>query len=354
MYKKMIFTMVVSLFAIIPIHAQTDAVPIPPPENGDVCADRAFITNNRPTREGFQQFIDDIGKGSGFSTTILPDSDNIELLGSHTFGVPEEESSDFTILLSSGEPERPVRFWVMDNEQQMQLTEDTPYQDIVITPDAIYDFEVNLPPLDTGIHDIIVMYNDEFETPARNIGSIGNYHVRFTVIVGDVDPYDTTLTYETLPVDGRISEGNYAQFSLTVNDSLVLWSAPEDRHIIAVGKPLTFNILSGFVNPSSYNGEALYEPTIAQFAHVILKEYVQNPVLPDKDVLYTQVGNDTAFNRIPISLPASDEEVVYEIQAIRIPNPRVPMCLLRGDNYSLYYDIDFIRAAVEVSSSSSD
>lgn len=36
------------------------------------------------------------------------------------------------------------------------------------------------------------------------------------------------------------------------------------------------------------------------------------------------------------------------MQAIRIPNPRVPICLLEGTDYALYYHTDFMRATIEV------
>lgn len=348
-------------FLVLPGSAISSDSFVPRPENGDFCwnADQAQEDAAALSREGFQEFIDETGKGSGFFKALFPMTDTIEYLGFRTFQVAAGSDAHFQLALYSPEDPQTVRFSLLHNEQQIDINEadPVPYRDVQMTDEAIYNFDVMLDDLETGVHDVVVMYSDEAEEPAWPFGTLDGTQHRFTIIVGDPDTVDIApLTFDTWPTVGSLTAGDRLQtLSFTLDDTTSIWSAPEPAHQIPAGEALDFNILTGYFGIMSSTQQGKFpEPEFARFALTMLVDYEQVPITAESDILYGKVGQDAAYTRIPLTLPAFEEPESHDISMIQIDNPRVPMCLLWGPEFNTYSsDVTHMRVALDVVESDS-
>lgn len=120
--------------------------------------------------------------------------------------------------------------------------------------------------------------------------------------------------------------------------------------MIRLNETFNFNVLTGYVSPQIPENTGLDPPQVSQLALLTFIDYQQVPVDEEQQVLYSEVVQNTAYVRIPISLPGFEEPGSHDLLVIKIDNPRVPLCVLQGlpDGYLFSPQVYTNRAAIEV------
>lgn len=348
-FRQFFVTMVI--VSGIVVQAQQDLLPVTPLADGTICWNKTEVQAmaDELTPEGFDEFIASVGKAGGFYSAVFPASDNVEIVGERVFRAPANEEVVMTYSTYSPEEAQRVRFLAFHNEQQIMLGEETPYVDVVLSDESKFDLSIQLPPLEQGVHDIVVVYDDAVDEPPHPVGSFNALAYRFTIVAGDLLD-EHPITYTPYSAEAAIAEDGLIRFTLTLtDDTLDAWNAPARAHRISTGETLDFNILTGYFGMDVINSvEEQAQPEVARFALIGLVDYEQVPLRDDSTVLYGQVEQGTAYARIPVTMPAFEEPGRYDIAIMQVNNPRIPICVLRGPDYSYSQNINFIRVALDV------
>lgn len=334
--------------------SQSDAIPVSLPSNNSVCWDRDTI--ERP-QETFEEFIADVGIDGGFYTDFHISEAQSTLIGDKTYLVRTGEPIDVTLQqYSAEEASHPTRYLVLLDEQPIsplvngEETERT-FFDVTLTSDTIESFNITLPALEAGTHELVLVGIRDWETPPANTGTISLLGYRLTLIAGEPSSFDA-LTYDLLPTVGTDANGDYLQLlSLTVGEGTVQWSFPEPAVTLRSGEEFQFNVLTGYTQPSLSENSTLPLPVVSRFALLTFLDYEQVPVREEQNVLYGELELGTAYTRIPIVMGDIDPGE-HDILVVKIDNPRIPLCLLPSqgvpDSYAFSRDIVHNRARLEV------
>lgn len=334
------------------IFAQDNAIPITPQPDQQTCWNQGEI---QAPDETFEEFIAGVGQGHGIYTNFGPSRSEGTLIGWWTYHVNPNEEIELLLQLYSPEADpQHVRYLLLLDEQP--LTDfvsdlDAPFLDVILEQNTLESFNLTLPPLNEGIHEVILVGIEDIETPPDATGTISTFSFRLSLVAGQPSTtINQEIFFQELPAVGRVEENDYQQsLSLTLDDGLVQWSYPEPRIILKEGEPLHFNVLTGYAEPRIPTESNVKLPVVSRFALLVFLDYTQVPISAEHEVLYGQLSRGTAYTRIPISLE-NLERGIHDILVVKIDNPRIPMCILQGppDGYSFPRDAVHNRAAVEV------
>jgi len=350
-WAKILLTVIMVMMGVSIVIAQDAAIPVTPQPNEQLCW--SYTEAQLPNEETFEGFIDEIGMGNGIYTNYELISPTIGLLGFGVYSSPD--GRDISLKLQVYSPEERtqyIRYLLLINEKQFPIMLDgveTLFLDAVLEPQQLFSYSIPLPILAAGTHDIILLALPDVQSPPDSTGRLGVSNQRLTLVVGQATP--NLLDYQR-PQAASNDSTQGQSLTLTIGDSLVQWSYPELKHVLAFDQSLKFNILAGY-SGNTASGQNLSDPEISHFALLTFLDYVQVPIASGKNVLYTEVKRDNAYSRIPIdlALKAIQPGTSHEVLVVRINYPRVPMCILQGamEGYIFDFQTTYNRAAFEVS-----
>ncbi len=286
---------------------------------------------------------------------------NIEQIGFHTYRVTPNEPIQATyrgFYHSESDPESvlPIRYIALLNEQQLTSPfdgVDTPYTDIVFNYHQTETFDMTLPPLEEGIHELVVIGVEQAEL--MNDGRAGVFPIRVTLVVGNPPLTVDRTDYEFVqPTEYRNSNNadTYWSLSLHSDQSHLIWDYPN------VYKPvvdtLNFYMSVGYMENATKQAERNITPQPQPIALIALLDYVQVPIQDDKWVYYGMISPDNSFTYIPANINVRDYSGETELLVIQISYPRIPYCLLLPppvlgqEGFYFFFAIEVQRHGVDV------
>jgi hypothetical protein len=337
------------IFVSFKATSQSQPFPITPQPDEKLCWN--FDEAQLSIEETFEDFIDEVEHGSGVYTNYELHSPDVERIGLGVYQVPAEAPVElFLQIYSPEQEEQQIRYIVIIDEHQIDINgHEEPFFDVTLSPEKIASYTIPLPPLDEGIHDIVILPVQNIDTLPTPTGMLGVSNLRMTLLVGNAaEVEEKSIQYRTLQAISTV-EAEGQLLTLTLGDSLLQWSYPEPAYNLTVNEPLSFNILSGYSGNIDM-GFDLPEPEVSNFALLMFLDYSQVPISPDEEVLYAEVDQTTAYAQIPVEIAGFESEGTREVMAVRINYPRVPLCILQGpvEGYFLNAETVYNRAAVNV------
>ncbi len=336
---------------------QSATLPITPQPEGALCWESpgqlARITWENDTR------TIPVSSGIGFGMG-QGDVEPGELVGNHVFAVPIKRalSVDFHVIYPRTESNIdpfPLRFLTLLDEHQLEdaFTDapGRPFHDLVAEPGSDFIVRIELPPLEPGIHELIVLILGGVDEEPESDGYTPFGDSRFTLLAGGV-PQMLPRVFNHLPARGLISAGE-ASPSLMVGleEGLRVWNWPETRLPVEPGERVDYNVFTGYEIAVNEAQPELRQPDWVPFAVIAFLNYRQIAVTPGSMVFYGKVSSDTAYSRIAAALEAPMAAGRHDLLVARINYPGVPLCVLRPPPDGLPFPdaLSVKRVAIEVS-----
>lgn len=333
------------------IHQSLSITPQP---NNQLCwyDENAFVDN-------WDEFINSRVFNEGLASGLnFPD---IEQIGFHTYRVAPNEPIQATykgFYHSESDPKSvlPIRYIALLNEQQLTNSfnaVNTPYIDMVFDYHQTETFDMTIPPLEEGIHELVVIGIEQ--TDILDGGRAGVFSMRVTLVVGNPPLTVDRTQYEfAQPTEYRnISNAdNYWSLTLHKDQSHLIWDAP--NVYMTVTDTLNFYMSVGYMENATQQAERNITPQPQPIALIALLDYVQVPIQEDKWVYYGMLSPDNSFTFIPANINVSDYNGETELLVIQISYPRIPYCLLLPppvlgqEGYYFYFGLGVRRHGVDV------
>jgi len=259
-----------------------------------------------------------------------------------------------------------VRFHVFVNEQlQVIGSEGQTALELQFLDGKMNSFNVTLPPLDTGIYDVLIAGFPNFTLPPSEPAgisegtSVSQSMRRMTLVVGDVEWPTPLRVYEkqTANVLEIFSTDESAQ-ALTMpprsktlipslNDRLFWWVSPNLWRPVSAGETYAFNLITQYQHYAPFY-QAYGEEQRFDFALLGFEDARLLPLGAEEAALYVEMPDNLAnVVAVPITLTAPEEVGQYNLVFFKIDHPRVPICRLsevgRGDE-----GIEGVRVGIEV------
>lgn len=249
-------------------------------------------------------------------------------VGIGTYGADKGEQVTFDYWFYDGSAqlrETKMRFIVLINEQQVAAIVDSTneyYHDVMVRSNTIVKFSVQLPPLDTGLYNIAVVYiTDPDSYPELGDDQLISANV-ISLIVDEPNVVRRDLTFTRLEAYARRGGPNNPTLRISnmlEEDTLQMWH-PGGALEVLPDTPFDFFIKLGYI-PGSPLGTQ-----VSQFAVLLFMDYRQIPFDETTPVFYGEVDDQTAQAHIPMTLTAPSEPGKYDILSIRVLNPGYVIC----------------------------
>lgn len=326
-------------------HNPLNAEDVPP-----LCWDHATVQNEM-AEETFEEFIESVGESSGIYFAMQPSSPGVVPIGSATYLTPVDVDTALEITLNVYWPqpdEMTLRAILLLNERPLiQSTpgqdEQTTYRDLTLASRTVQTFQFEIPPLTEGIHDLIFLGIPNANTLPTPFGDYTSYKPRLTLVAGQ--PTNVELPYENLPAAAPTPD---ISLQLSLSDRPLVWNYPESYLTLEAGETLAFNILAGRAATMSPNSSEEGEDTGSHFALITLLDYQPIAVNGEEPVVYAEVTSD-GYALIPVAVTPDLPPGQYDVLAVRINNPRVPMCVMRGPQGMVFdANVDTHRVSVKI------
>jgi len=285
----------------------------------------------------------DSGIGTGFGARDIPGA---IALGNNTYQIPPDRSIEASYHLIYPETQinsfpLPLRVFVLLDEQVVKnvfRNSSGDYYDISLDPGTVTTLTLNIPPLASGVHDLIIFSITGVDQDTDPYGHFGFTDYRVSLVVG----HNAKLIprqYATFPPLQSISPlDSIAGVSLILSSNSErpeAWSWPETRREIPADDPFVLYAYAGY---DSFSEDNKTDPPQADtMALIAFMDYHPTPIGDNSPVLYGKVSSDTAWASIPVELNLPSEIGPHDVMILRIPHPGVPMCLLRDPSKSDYW-----------------
>ncbi len=319
--------------------------------NESLCPNEEEYRSRPPDyyEKGWEQRLEHppISTGAGINMTSISDGVNI---GAATYEVPEGKTISLTyryMYLGAGAGDTlplPMRFLLLLDEQLITTSfngGESPYLDITFVPGENGTIQVDIPPLQPSIHDVILVGIANVDRQPRGTEHPLKLEYRLTLVAGGKN---TVLprSYKPLKIAKRFwirfpqDSGFPLQLSLDAKKVLD-WNYPDTILHLPLDTPVNFYIYAGYLvtSNSAYPNEPLAKKQ--PLALVMLVDYQQVAFSEDSHVLYGIVTPTTQYARIPAHLLPPQVPGLHEITVLRITYPGFPMCLL-VDSDRIYPD----------------
>lgn len=309
--------------------------------------------------ESFEEFVEEFPVEWGYfmSTAVL----DAPKLGDQTYDITDVEDIIISHKLVYGGEESgqsqniSFRYMALLNEQPLQITETSDiYRDLTIVPNEITSLTFKLPPLDTGIYDFVLIALNRVNS-AMDLADVNNgFAQRVTLIAGKPSiNMDTRPSQNVSKADSIASRGNSVHLLLTLDNTLRVWNMPDPSLVVKQSEHFKFNIKAGYAYYGNPTNPLSQSADYSRFALLLFQNYQPVPLNGENFPLYIEVDNDTAYAELPVSLVAPDEPGRFDLLAIRIDNPGIPMCILLDAPDGQLYGNQVVssRAVVDVVSS---
>ncbi len=279
-------------------------------------------------------------QGVAYNIEVDSFSNFIELVGDRTARVEADVpfQGEYRVYHHAPEDVTPItiRYYVFLNQIQLtdvfvDVPEDTAFKAITLGPKEQGRFTMQLPPLPSGTHELLVIGVED--APLQRYGINSNYVQRVTLLAGYHPPMERE--YRVMPqVDLEHLRGsqNGITLNVTLNDALETW-AGFDVYLQAHDE-LSFEIHFGYGGTSNSTNHD--HQTVAL---MMLLNDQQVPVQPDQMTFYGAVNPGTINTDLPVTVDLSNlEPGQHRLTLIRINYPNVPVCLLKaGIGFNSYY-----------------
>lgn len=308
---------------------------VTPQPSGNLCQP---VPNDHPWPD--DPFADaPINKGLGWQMSQY-DMPSAVIIGNLTYQVDANTPMVATFHLAyhpGNEGEVTLRYFVILDEQQIPAFEEKPflYRDVTLQPGDQATLDLQIPPLEEGIHDLIVF--GVVESALDNGGIVHYFTDRRTLVVGDA-PAMPVLDYQVLVADATKSgDENFFNLSLHSDRSMHVWVWPE------VYKPVddTLEFFAGVGYMESVNRLAALgiTPQASPFALLAFLDSQQIALSEQGPVFYGLLSPNILYSFIPFSIPIAHDPGLSDLLVFRVDYPRVPMCWLwEGINNGYMFD----------------
>ncbi|MCU0498934.1 MAG: hypothetical protein MUF87_16400 [Anaerolineae bacterium] len=288
--------------------------------------------------ETWEDFIRGVGNSEGLYQEIMPTPESsIHLIGANTSYSPSGENLafDFRIFNPANIASSPLemRFMVILNQQQIELEPGLLYHEFTLQglQESHYRFE--LPPLAPGIHDLVTLVLSD--------SSQVNTRMRSTLIIESAE--SPTVMYQT--ADG-LRTGQHPPLILTfgMDQTFTVWGYPGDVVKAPLNQPFTFWLYAGF--PRRQPGVVAVD--YSYFALLLLQDGRQIPLTDESPTLYMRATPEQEHIEIPVTLAPFTELGRVNLNALRIDNPNLIMCLRDTQNPNTSPSTSMQQVTVEV------
>jgi len=324
---------------------------IPGYEPGLICLPNEVIETPILPEELLANPPMDSGIGTGFGARDIPGA---VALGNNTFQIPPDRRIEASYHLIYPETRinsfpLPLRIYVLLDEQVVENAfQDSSgdFYDITLEPGTVTTLTLNIPPLASGVHDLIIFSITGVDQDTDPYGHFGFTDYRVSLVVG----HDAKLIprhYTIFPALESISPtDSIAGVSLILSSNSEkpeAWSWPDTRREITAGDPF---VLYAFAGYDSFSEDNKTDPPQADtMALIAFMDYHPTQLTDNSPVLYGMVSSDTAWTSIPVELNLPSEIGPHDVMILRIPHPGVPMCLLRDPEKMSYWFPEMIIAS---------
>ncbi len=249
---------------------------------------------------------------------------------------------------STPENNHPVnlRYMVIFNEQQTAVFDDESdlYHDLTLQPGEEATLSLHLPPLHSGIYDLIVL--GIVNEVVNNYGDVVWLPYRATLIAGENAPASKQTYHLLQPAAYKSPANGFYRFSLHSDQSQHVWVWPEVYK--KAHDTLDFFISAGYVESSEELTQYGISPQPSPFAILAFLDSKQVTLTADTDPFYGIVTPDNLYSYIPISLRTSNYHGKRDLLVLRVNYPRILMCWLKGDREGYQFDSNVYTMRVGV------
>lgn len=303
------------------------------------------------------------GLGYGFFDDDLGGAVRI---GYETYRIAPETSYSMRIrAVYVAKPERDaalMRVVVLLDEIQIPAFSEAPYvyQDLVLKPGEDASLNWQLPPLEVGIHDLVVLFlpNGAVENETQ-VGIVPTPVARLTFVVGDdvgsdrqeylaLTPtklnYGNLMDYLTGRVFGdslinRILYTPHAGLGMNVQtgaELLVNWAFP-DLYLEAE-RELQFNVAAGYDVVLGLAEHGITEQA-QPMTLLFFLDGVQVPYSEEQSAFYGLMSPENNYSLIPVTIDGGERQGRSVLNVIRINYPRFPVCWLFGSGDGAFFNV---------------
>ncbi len=227
-----------------------------------------------------------------------------------------------------------LRLFVLLDERQLEnaLPESGLYNDINLERGDDLSTKVIIPPLESGIHDLIVIGIPYPQNDPDVYGITIVVYKRITLIAEPISSPFRKIDFVSLPAEGSIKKDEpLLALELTLkHDGIDIWNWPDAWLSVNRDISTTFYALASHEYVTNLDAPSMEELETSFFAILLFVDYQQIEVAPNHLAFYGKVDKDTAYARIPLEIPPLPEGK-HRIFVLRIDTPGVPYCILRGD-----------------------
>ncbi len=252
------------------------------------------------------------------------------MLGEDTYQVPANQALTVTLHgmyadTSPGAEAASMRYVTLLNQQQINaFPDEAAILDVTVSPNSSEDIVLTLPPLEPGLHDLIII--GRLQESLSNYGDVNTFPHYLTLIAGDT----VTLprqTYTQLTADQEENRReSFFALSLHTERSNFIWVWPDVYRSV---EPV-FDL---FVSAGNLDNLALLPERNPQltgtFALVGFLNDEQVALSDEQAVLLFAAEPQNVLSYIPVTVDAGDIRGQAELQIIRINYPGIPRCWLR-------------------------
>jgi hypothetical protein len=338
--KTLILTLLVFVASSITYANQELIVPYIPPESGDLCWNKEFF--NRPVPR-MEDLVAELSRDGGLYTVIdLHTDPRIEVVGAGTYRIPNGMTVPIEVEQYSAAPEsRPYRYIVLVNEVQTEAFtiegKPQPYLDVVLEPEIVTSIHITLPEMKDGIYEVVILSVDL--SPSAYNGQLtrsGGY--RFTFIAGSGHDLQRQMDFNAFPN----TDTRFGSLRLEPEAGSSAWDNFDNVVIVKPDEHLSFNVLVAYAGANA--GANLN--VVLETSYVALIAFVngeQVTVNEDQYVVYAAVPLDEVA-AVPFTILAPNTLGTHELMVVRLDNPIIANCVLRGPNGEYWFpnDVSFV------------
>jgi hypothetical protein len=300
--------------------------------NTNLCAE--ILPEELDTGEGIKRDFT-----SGLAIGFLPQSLSMpHKIAYDTYWVNGNEPLSFQWLfwypMGNTEP-MDLRLFILLDEKQLTnaLPQPGSYNDLQLNRGDDITLPVTIPPLASGIHDIIAV---AIALPENGPDPYGTVHFivnRITLIVEPTpSPPFREIDFVPLPAEGSIQKVDPSMaLELTLkNNEIKVWNWPDVWLDVNEKTPVKFFALTGHQDVINVDIPQLEELRASFSSLLLFIDYQQIEISPNQLAIYGKVDKDTAYARIPLTIHSLPQGK-HQILVLRIDTPGVPVCILKGD-----------------------
>lgn len=274
----------------------------------------------------------------GLSVGFIPENFSIIYKMSYeTYWVNPSDDLLFNWLFwypSGNKESATMRLFILLDEHQLSnaLPQPGTYNDIILEPGDDLLVKTRIPPLSPGIHDLIAIGIPYPQSDPDVYGITIVVYRRVTLIVEPISTAFRPIDFASLPAEGSIKRNDPAlALELTLQgNGINVWSWPNPWLDVKTNAAINFFALMGHLDVINADAPNLEDLKTSFSSLVLFTDYQQVEVAPGQTAIYSRTENDTAYGRIPITIPSLPEGK-HSLLALRIDTPGVPMCILQGD-----------------------